>query len=91
MFNMSNKEINGVEIYNLAKEKGITDIQRWQEDIEHHSMSVKLMNFLSKHDFNEYNDHFCWSFGGDGDNGEALMYEMDAFFETLDMIKNKID
>jgi hypothetical protein len=25
-----------------------------------------------------------WKTGGDGDNGEELMYHLDAFFEMLD-------
>ena len=31
---------------------------------------------------------FYWKQGGDGDNGEALMYELDAFFELLDIENN---
>jgi hypothetical protein len=30
-------------------------------------------------------DYFCWKTGGDGDNGETLMYQMDAFFELFDL------
>lgn len=86
---MSKEELNGSEIYKIAKEKGITDIDRWTEGVEHHPMSIKLMQFISKHDFHDYGDHFSWSVGGDGDNGEALMYEMDAFFETLNIIDEK--
>ena len=47
------------------------------------------MAFLSEHDFLDYNDYFCWKVGGDGDNGESLMYQMDAFFELLDREKNE--
>jgi hypothetical protein len=36
------------------------------------------------HDFNDYADSFGWKVGGDGDNGETLMYEMDAYFEQKD-------
>ena len=70
--------------YERAKKLGLTNLKRWEEGIEHHSMSVRLMEFLAEHDFNDYNDYFCWKTGGDGDNGESLMYEMDAFFEMLD-------
>lgn len=51
-------------------------------------MSVKLMKFLSKNDFNDCSDYFVLSIGG---NGEVLMYEMDSFFETLDFINKKFD
>ena len=70
--------------YQKAKELGLTNLNRWENDIEHHSMSVRLMKFIAEHDFNDYNDYFCWKTGGDGDNGETLMFLMDAFFETLD-------
>ena len=70
--------------YEKAKQFGLTKLFRWEEGIEHHPMSVRLMDFLAEHDFCDYNDYFCWKTGGDGDNGESLMYEMDAFFEMLD-------
>ena len=90
MFKMSELNITGDEIYKIARDKGLTNIDRWTEGVEHRPMSVKLMKFISTHDFNDFSDYFGWSIGGDGDNGEVLMYEMDAFFETLDIIK-KID
>ena len=70
--------------YEKAKQLALTDKDRWGEDIDHHPMSERLMRFLCEHDFYDYNDHFCWEMGGDGDNGEALMFEMDAFFELCD-------
>ena len=70
--------------YLKAVELGLTQKDRWSEGIVHHPMSERLMNFLADHDFIDYNDYFCWKTGGDGDNGESLMYQMDAFFEMLD-------
>jgi hypothetical protein len=70
--------------YDKAKELGLTNKDRWGEGIDHHHMSLRLMAFLAEHDFSDYGDHFCWKKGGDGDNGEALMFQMDAFFELLD-------
>ena len=52
-------------------------------------MSSRIMSFLKDHDINDYNDYFYWKQGGDGDNGETLMYEMDAFFEMLDKINKE--
>lgn len=75
------------EIYGRAKENGLTTIDRWGKGVDHHPKSVELMTFISKHDFNDYDDCFCWKVGGDGDNGETLMYEMDAFFEQKDLEK----
>jgi len=73
--------------YQKAKQLGLTNLDRWEKGIEHHPMSVRLMEFMAEHDFNDYGDYFCWKTGGDGDNGESLMFEMDAFFETLDKEK----
>lgn len=63
---------------------------RWEKGTPHHQMSERLVRFLAKHDMDDYEDCFCWKVGGDGDNGETLMYEMDAFFEMLDICKEDI-
>ena len=77
--------------YNTAQELGLTNIDRWTLGISHHPMSERLMRFLATHDFNDYDDYFFWKIGGDGDNGETMMYQMDAFFEMLDKLQeNKI-
>lgn len=52
-------------------------------------MSKRLMDFLSEHDLKDYGMCFDWKKGGDGDNGETLMYQMDAFFEMLDKEKTE--
>lgn len=63
-----------------------TDInKRWEQGIPHHPKSVELMDALCWIDFRHCGDYFCWKTGGDGDNGETLMYEMDIFFERKDM------
>jgi hypothetical protein len=62
-----------------------TDIStRWLEGTPHHWRSIELMRFLSFFDFHFVQDYFGWKLGGDGDNGETLMYEMDVFFEAQD-------
>ena len=70
--------------YNKAKGLGLTDKDRWEDGIEHHPMSDRIVRFMATHDFKDYNDSMCIKVGGDGDNGEQLMYLMDAFFEMLD-------
>lgn len=70
--------------YKKAKELGLIDIDRWSNGIEHHPKSIKLMKFLEEHDLKDYSDYFGWKVGGDGDNGETLMYQMDVFFELMD-------
>lgn len=70
--------------YNKAVELGLTNLDRWSNGIDHHPQSERLVRFLAEHDFHDYSDLFCWKIGGDGDNGEALMYQADAFFEMLE-------
>jgi hypothetical protein len=65
----------------IAREK---KLDRWSNGIDHHPKSIELMKFLMEIDYKVYKDHFCWKKGGDGDNGEELMYQMDAFFEAKD-------
>lgn len=55
---------------------------RWSNNIPHHPKSIQLVKFLSEIDYACYNDYFLWKFGGDGDNGETLAYQLDAFFEN---------
>jgi hypothetical protein len=59
-------------------------INRWADGVHHHPKSIELMSFLKEVDFHVYGDNFRWQTGGDGDNGETLMYEMDAYFEAKD-------
>ena len=59
---------------------------RWGQGIEHHPRSEELVRFVAENDFENYDDHFQWKVGGDGDNGESLMYEMDSFFEQEEAI-----
>ncbi len=75
--------------YETAKSLGLTGKDRWSEGIFHHPMSERIVEFLSKHDFKDYGDYFCWKTGGDGDNGETLAYELDAFFEMLDLTEKE--
>lgn len=62
-----------------------TDIgKRRKEDVQHHPESEKLMEALAALDFAFADDHFCWKMGGDGDNGETMMYLMDIYFDAKD-------
>ncbi len=58
--------------------------KRWENGTDHHPKSIVLFNALSMIDFDIGGDFFCWKKGGDGDNGEYLMYEMDIYFECID-------
>lgn len=62
-----------------------TDInKRWEEGIPHHPRSIALFEAIKKIDFELCNDYFGWKSGGDGDNGETFMFELDIYFERLD-------
>ena len=68
--------------HNMAVETDIT--KRWEQGMLHHPKSIALFKKLEAIDFKFGGDHFCWKSGGDGDNGEHLMYEMDIMFDLED-------
>ena len=53
---------------------------RWENAIPHHPISEALVNFLQVVDHQYDNLYFDWKTGGDGDNGETLMFQLDCFF-----------
>jgi len=77
--------------YNTGKEESKmieTDInKRWEAGTPHHLKSVELFTALAEIDWEFGGDYFCWKRGGDGDNGETMMYEMDIYFEELDSVE----
>lgn len=58
--------------------------KRWEHGIPHHPKSLDLMHHIAELDFHCNSDYFCWKYGGDGDNGEILMYVLDVYFEQKD-------
>ena len=59
----------------------MTIAERWEKGIEHDPRSVEIYRAVAAIDFEQNDDYFCWKSGGDGDNGEALMYLLDIYFE----------
>jgi hypothetical protein len=59
-------------------------VNRCSKGYNHHHRSNTLVHDLVKLDFEFFDDHFCWKVGGDGDNGETLMYELDLLMELYD-------
>jgi hypothetical protein len=55
--------------------------ERWERGIPHHPKSIELYEFIANMDFEHGGDFFCFKSGGDGDNGEVLMWYMDEYFE----------
>ena len=56
--------------------------KRWEAGTPHHPRSQALYRRLAELDRNH--NHFGWRSGGDGDNGEILMYGLDVLFEEDD-------
>ncbi len=55
--------------------------KRWEQGLPHHPKSVEVAKSIAKIDYEHGDDYFCFKFGGDGDNGEHLMYLLDIHFE----------
>ena len=62
------------EAHNLPK------IENYGFSKDHDPRSVDIYNFISETDFAN-GDAFCFKKGGDGDNGEALMDLLDAYWK----------
>jgi hypothetical protein len=59
-------------------------VDRWEKGIDHDQRSDRLARALGEIDFQVLGDSLCLKFGGDGDNGEQLLYALDIYFELLD-------
>lgn len=60
---------------------------RWENGGAHDPRAIKLARAIAELDHCFGDDYFCWKFGGDGDNGEHLMYLLDIYFEAKDNAK----
>ena len=60
---------------------------RWEKGVVHHPKTLALMKRVSELDFFFNSDYFCWKMGGDGDNGEALAFVLDLYFEEEEILK----
>ena len=50
----------------------------------HDPRSVEIFRALEWIDLEQFGDYFCWKSGGDGDNGEVLLDELDIYFKEKD-------
>jgi hypothetical protein len=56
----------------------------WANGADHDPRSEMLFEHIADIDYHDGNDYFDWKSGGDGDNGEHLMYILDIYFERMD-------
>lgn len=67
----------------LSQYAGI-EINRWDKGIDYDPRSEAIGRAIGEIDFDVLGDSLCLNFGGDGDNGEQLLYALDIYFEQLD-------
>lgn len=53
--------------------------KRWEEGTPHHPKSEEVERVIK-----ELDTYGLFEFGGDGDNGEDLLYMLDVYFERKD-------
>ena len=62
--------------------------ERWKRGVPHDHRSIAVYKSIAKIDFEQCSDSFCFKDGGDGDNGETLMYLLDVHFQQIDGAKD---
>jgi len=70
----------------MTKRKHIPINERWEKGIPHDPRSEELYQALAKIDWEQGGDSMGFKCGGDGDNGESLMYLLDIYFETKESV-----
>ncbi len=63
--------------------------ERWEKGIPHDPRSIALYEFIAEYDATFLDDSFYWKSGGDGDNGETLMYILDEYFTYKDIYEER--
>lgn len=56
--------------------------ERWEQGVPHHPRSKEIYEAIAKADFEVGGDYFAFKSGGDGDNGEHLMYLLDHLIDS---------
>lgn len=58
--------------------------ERWEQGIDHDPRSREIVRYMAKIDYKYSDDSLCIKTGGDGDNGEQMMYLLDCWFAEQD-------
>ena len=61
-----------------------TIIERMEQGIPHDPRSVAVYSHVARVDYEQCDDTLSLKAGGDGDNGEHLMYLLDDYFAEAD-------
>lgn len=64
----------------------MTVSERWERGVPHDPRSTEIAKAVADIDFTQNDDCFGFKFGGDGDNGEMLLYLLDVYFERKDAV-----
>lgn len=67
--------------------EGVEYGDRWSLGIPHNPKSKELFKRINELDWELMNGYFDFRSGGDGDNGETLMYLFDVFFDEQEKLK----
>ena len=63
--------------------------ERWEQGMPHDPRSIEVFKAIERIDREANGDFFGWKSGGDGDNGEILMFILDQHFEEVDLAERK--
>jgi len=58
--------------------------ERWEQGIDHDPRSEKIIRAMARLDWELCDGALDIEVGGDGDNGETMMYLLDCYFEEED-------
>lgn len=64
--------------------RDLTILERWEQGVPHDPRSIEIAKSIAAIDDEQNSGAFDWKFGGDGDNGEDLLYALDIHFARLD-------
>lgn len=60
---------------------GVDYEERWSRGVPHRTKSIELYERIKEIDMKLFDDFFGFKSGGDGDNGEVLLYILDIVFD----------
>ena len=64
--------------------KHISINKRWENGMPHDKRSVEMVEFMRMLDWEDNGGALDIQMGGDGDNGEYMMFLLDVYFELKD-------